>query len=46
MNLRRTLALALGFLTVWHVPSLLPGADVAVCKAAVATFRRSVQSAL
>ncbi len=29
MNLRRPLALAFSFLTVWHVPALLPRAAVA-----------------
>ena len=32
MNLCRTLALAFGFLTVWHVPALLPRPDVAASK--------------
>jgi len=32
MNLRRTSALAFSFLTVWHVPALLPRADVATLK--------------
>jgi len=32
MNLRRTLALAIGFWTVWQAPALRPGADVAAAK--------------
>ncbi len=32
MNLRRILALAFGFLTVWQVPGLQPGANVAAAK--------------
>ena len=32
MNLRRTITLALSFLTVWHATALLPRADVAASK--------------